>query len=89
MITRDEAKAISDKILNMASTKSDAAEVNLTAGERAGTRWANSSITVNLVQYDRNATVTVRRGSKVGNASTRDWTDAGLQKMVDEAVMEA
>jgi predicted Zn-dependent protease len=89
MITRDEAKAVSDKILNMASGKSDAAEVNITAGERSGTRWANSSITVNLVQYDRNATVTVRKGQKTGNASTRDWSDAGLQKMVDEAVKEA
>jgi predicted Zn-dependent protease len=89
MITRDEAKAVNDKILNMASGKSDAAEVNLTASERSGTRWANSSITVNLTQYDRNATVTVRKGNKTGNASTRDWSDAGLQKMVDEAVKEA
>ena len=31
----------------------DAVEVNLSGGERSGTRWANSSITVNLVQYDR------------------------------------
>src|SRR5262245_23930885 len=88
MITRDEAKAVSDKILNMASGKSDAAEVALQAGERSGTRWANSSITVNLVQFDRNATVTLRKGQKTGNASTRDWSDAGLQKMVDDAVKE-
>jgi predicted Zn-dependent protease len=89
MITRDQAKETSDKILNMASGKSDAAEVNLQASERSGTRWANSSITVNLTQYDRNATVTVRKGNKTGNASTRDWSDTGLQKMVDEAVKEA
>mgnify|MGYP001574158572 CR=1 FL=1 len=31
--------------------RADAVEVNLTAGERSGTRWANSSITVNLVQW--------------------------------------
>ena len=90
MITREEAKSVVDKILNMAGgAKADAVEINLTAGERSGTRWANSSITTNLVQFDRNATVTVRIGQKTGNASTRDWSDGGLQKMCDEAVEEA
>ena len=87
MITREEAKSLVDRILNMA--KADAVEVNITAGERSGTRWANSSITTNLVQFDRQATVTVRIGQKVGSANTRDWTDAGLQTMCDEAVAEA
>ena len=46
MITREEAKAVVDRILNMAGgSKADAVEINLTAGERSGTRWANSSIT--------------------------------------------
>ena len=83
MYTREEAKAIVDKVLNMA--KADAVEVNLTGGERSGTRWANSSITTNLVQYDRQLTVTVRVGQKSGSANTRDFTDAGMQKMIDEA----
>ena len=87
MYTREQVKAVVDKIINMANA--DAVEVNLTGGERSGTRWANSSITVNLVQYDRNVTVTVRFGQKVGNASTRDFSDAGLKAMVDEAVAEA
>ena len=87
MYTRDEAKAITDKVMNMA--KADAVEVNLTGGERSGTRWANSSITTNLVQYDRNVTATVRIGQKSGNASTRDFSDAGLKAMVDEAMAEA
>src|SRR5688500_12212217 len=87
MYTRDQAKTIVEKILNIA--KADAVEVTLTGGERSGTRWANSSITVNLVQYDRNVNVTVRVGQKVGNASTRDFSDAGLKAMVDEAVAEA
>ena len=87
MITREESKAIVDKVINMA--KADAVEINLTASERSGTRWANSTITTNLVQYDRNVTATVRVGQKTGSASTRDFTDAGLQKMVDEASAEA
>src|SRR3954464_8667151 len=87
MYTREEAKAIVDKVLNTA--KSDAAEVNLTGGERSGTRWANSSITTNLVQYDRQMTATAGARQKQGNASTRDFTDDGFQKMLDEAVAEA
>ena len=87
MYSRDEAKGLTDKVLNMA--KADAVEVSLTGGERSGTRWANSSITTNLVQYDRQITVTVRNGQKQGSASTRDFTDAGLKAMVDEATGEA
>src|SRR3954468_11788716 len=87
MYTREEAKAIVDKVLNMA--KADAVEVNLTGGERSGTRWANSSITNNLVQYDRQVTATVRVGQKTGNANTRDFADAGLQAMVAEAIDNA
>src|SRR5215467_11153150 len=83
MYTREQAKAIVDKVLNM--PKADAADVNLTGGERSGTRWANSTITTNLVQYDRQVTATLRIGDKQGSANTRDFSDAGLQKMVDEA----
>ena len=87
MYTREQAKEIVDKVLNMATA--DAVEVNLTGGERSGTRWANSSITTNLVQYDRQLTVTVRLGQKSGSADTRDFSDAGLKTMVDEALSEA
>jgi predicted Zn-dependent protease len=87
MYTRDEAKAITDKVMNMATA--DAVEVELTGGERSGTRWANSSITTNLVQFDREVTVTVRLGQKSGSASTRDFSDAGYRTMVDEAISEA
>lgn len=87
MYTREEAKALVDKVLNMATA--DAVEVNLTGGERSGTRWANSSITTNLVQYDRQITVTVRLGQKTGNAETRDFSDAGLKTAVHEALSEA
>jgi len=83
MYSRDEAKAITDKILNMA--KADAVEVDLSGGERSGTRWANSTITTNLVQYDRNVSVTLNRGMRSGFASTRDFSDAGLQAMVAAA----
>lgn len=87
MYTREQAREIADKVMNMATA--DAVEVNLTGGERSGTRWANSSITTNLVQYDRQLTVTVRLGQKSGSAQTRDFSDQGLKTMVDEAISEA
>lgn len=87
MYTREEAKRIVDKVIDMA--RADAVEVDLTGSERSGTRWANSSITTNLVQYDRQVTVTVRVGQKTGTANTRDFSDAGLKAMVDEAMNEA
>jgi predicted Zn-dependent protease len=87
MYTREQVKAYVDKIINMAGA--DAVEVTLSGGERSGTRWANSSITVNLVQYDRNVSVAVRFGQKSGSANTRDFSDAGLKAMVAEAVENA
>jgi len=87
MYTREQVKAIVDKVINMATA--DSVEVTVTGGERSGTRWANSSITTNLVQYDRQVNVTVRIGQKSGNANTRDFSDAGLQTMVNDAISEA
>jgi predicted Zn-dependent protease len=83
MYTREEAKAIVDKVIDMAG--GDGVEVSLTGGERSGTRWANSSITTNLVQYDREVEVTVRDGQKTGSATTRDFTDEGFRAMIAEA----
>ncbi|MGH9144535.1 MAG: metallopeptidase TldD-related protein, partial [Vicinamibacterales bacterium] len=83
MYSRDEIKTLTDKVLNMA--KADAVEVNFDGGERSATRWANSSITVNMVQYDQQLTLTVRHGAKQGSASTREFDDESLKAMVDEA----
>jgi predicted Zn-dependent protease len=83
MYSRDEIKALTDKVLNM--TKADAVEVSFDGGERSATRWANSSITVNMVQYDQQLTLNVRHGAKQGSASTREFDDESLKAMVDEA----
>jgi predicted Zn-dependent protease len=83
MYSREEIKALTDKVLNMA--KADAVEVEFNGGERSGTRWANSTITVNLVQLDQQVSVTVRHGQKSGTASTREFDDESLKAMVEEA----
>lgn len=88
MYTREQAKAITDKVIDMAKG-ADAVEVTLNGGERSGTRWANSTITTNLVQYNRQVNVNVRIGSKTGNSSTDDFSDSGFRKMVDDALAAA
>jgi predicted Zn-dependent protease len=83
MYSRDEVKALTDKILNMA--KADAVEVEFTGGERSGTRWANSTITTNLIQFDQQIAITVRVANRTGSAATRELDDDSLKIMVGEA----
>jgi predicted Zn-dependent protease len=83
MYSREEVKAITDKVLNM--VKADAAEVDFSGGERSATRFANSTITANMVQYDRQVSVTIYKGTRAGSAGTRQFDDASLQQMVNEA----
>jgi len=83
MYPREEVKALTDKILNMANA--DAAEVDFSGGERSATRFANSTITSSMVQFDRQVSVTVYKGARTGTASTRQFDDASLKEMVTEA----
>lgn len=87
MYSRDEVKAITDKILNMSGA--DATQIEFNGQERSGTRWANSTITTNLVQYNQSLTITARVGNRQGSASTRDFSDASLQSTVNEAMAAA
>ena len=85
MYSREEVKAVTDKVLSMASKATDA-EVEFTGGERSATRFANSTITANMVQFDRQVSVTVYQGSRSGSASTRQFDDASLEEMVKNAM---
>jgi predicted Zn-dependent protease len=87
MYSRQEARTIVDRVMDMAGGVP--IEVELSGGERSGTRWANSAITVNLVQYDREIEVTLRLGAREGSASTMDFSDAGLRAMIAEATADA
>ena len=74
MYSREEVRAITDKVMNMA--KADAVEVEFTGGERSATRFANSNITANMVQFERTVSVTTYFGSKSGPATASDFDDA-------------
>src|SRR5689334_3506573 len=96
MYSREEIKALTDKVLDIASSrtlasgaKADAVEISFDGGERAGTRWANSTITTNLVQYDQQISITLRVGAKPGNSTTREFDDESLTAAVDEALEAA
>ena len=88
MYSREEVKAITDKVLNMASKTTDA-EVDFSGGERSATRFANSTITANMVQFDRQVSVTVYQGTRSGSASTRQFDDASFEQMVKNAMAAA
>jgi predicted Zn-dependent protease len=89
MYSREEVKALTDKVMSMArASKAEGVELQFDGGERSGTRWANSSITTNLIQFDQNLSITVRLGNKSGNATTREFDDESLQSAISEA-MEA
>ncbi|HZP49213.1 MAG TPA: metallopeptidase TldD-related protein [Vicinamibacterales bacterium] len=86
MYSREEIKALSDKVLAMAAdAKADGCEVTFQGGEQSATRWANSSITTNLVQYDQQLGIAIRAGSRSGNSTTREFDDESLRAAVAEA----
>jgi predicted Zn-dependent protease len=87
MYSREEVKTITDKVMNMA--KADAVEVEFSGGERSATRYANSNITANIVQFDRSVTVTVHYGGRSASATSRELDDASLRNAVDDAQKRA
>jgi predicted Zn-dependent protease len=82
MYRRDEIKALTDKVLDMANA--DAVELSVDGGERAGARFANSTITTTLVQYDQQLTISLRHGQTQGVAST-DGTPKIGEKLFSES----
>jgi len=81
--SRDEVKAVTDKVLNMA--KADAVEVEFSGGERSATRYANSTITANLAEHDQEVTITVRYGQKSGSTTVHQFDDDSLKRAIAEA----
>lgn len=81
--SREQVKTITDKVLNMA--KADAVEVEFSGGERAATRYANSSITANLVENDQQVAITVYFGQKTATTITHQFDDASLKAAIAQA----
>ena len=79
--SREQVKQITDKVLNMC--KADAVEVRFSGGERSATRFANSSITANLVEQDQEVQISVYYGQKTATATTHQFDDASLKAIVE------
>jgi predicted Zn-dependent protease len=79
--SRDQVKQITDKVLNMA--KADHVEVRFSGGERSATRFANSSITANLIEHDQEVSVTVYYGQKSASGTTHQFDDASLKRLIE------
>ena len=79
--SKDEVKQITDKVLNMC--KADAVEVRFSGGERSATRFANSSITANLIEHDQEITIVVRYGQRSASATTHQTDDDTLKRTID------
>jgi predicted Zn-dependent protease len=81
--SRDEVKAITDRALDMA--KADGVEVRFAGGERSATRYANSTITANLVEHDQEVLITVVYGQRSATTSTHQFDDASLRSAIAQA----
>ena len=62
-------------IWRAAPRRSDAVEVRFSGGERSATRYANSTITANLVEHDQEVLITVYYGQKSATTSTHQFDD--------------
>src|SRR3954462_11546661 len=81
--SKEEVKAVTDKVLNIA--RADAVEVQFSGGERSATRYANSTITANLVEHDQQVSITVYFGQKSATTSTHQFDDASLKSAIEQA----
>jgi predicted Zn-dependent protease len=80
--TPEQVKQITDKVLNMC--KADAVEVEFSGGERAATRFANSTITANLVERDQQVEITVHYGQKSATTTTHQFDDQSLKTAIEQ-----
>ncbi len=65
--------------------KADGVEVRFSGGERSATRYANSTITANLVEHDQEVLITVYYGQQSATTSTHQFDDASLKSAIEQA----
>src|SRR5687768_2804513 len=83
LLTEQEAKTLTDKILSM--VKADDATASVGSNRQSHLRFAANNILTSGSRITLTANVTVWIGGRRGAASTNDLDDASLRAMVDEA----
>jgi len=82
-LTRDQAKALTDRVLGMA--KADETRLGLNTGWSGNTRFAGAEITTSGGITDTSLTVTSTVGKRRASATTNVLDDASLRRTVDLA----
>lgn len=83
LLSRDQAKALTDKILAMG--KADETRVNLSSDWSGNTRFAGGEITTSGEITDGTVTITSTIGKRRASATTNVLEDASLKRTVDLA----
>ncbi len=83
VLTRDEAKALADRILAMG--KADELRVNIASGWSGNTRFAGNEITTSGGITDTTVTVVATIGRRRASASSNVLDDTALRRTVDQA----
>ena len=83
LLTENEAKEISDKILFY--VKADDAQISLRSNKQSHLRFAANAFLTSGNTVERSANITVWTKGKRGSSSTTDFDDANLKAMVEEA----
>ena len=82
-LTRDQAKALTDRVLGMA--KADETRLSLNTGWSGNTRFAGAEITTSGGITDTSLSVTSTVGKRRASATTNVLDDASLRRTVDLA----
>ncbi len=82
-LTRDEAKALADRVLAFA--RADETRVNINSGWAGNTRFAGNEITTSGGTTDTSVTVTSTIGKRRASAQTNILDDASLKRTVESA----
>ncbi|GHF19201.1 TldD/PmbA family protein [Kordiimonas sediminis] len=80
IMTREEAKALLTKVLSY--SKAEACECNLDGEVNGNIRYARNTVSTSGELNDVNLTVQSSFGKKQGTASTNEFTDAAIEKVV-------
>ncbi|HKX83266.1 MAG TPA: DNA gyrase modulator, partial [Pyrinomonadaceae bacterium] len=83
LLTEQETKALTEKILSM--TTADDASASVNSNKQSHLRFAANNVLTSGMREGRSANVTVWIGGKRGSASTNDLDDGSLKAMVEQA----
>ena len=83
MLTRDEARALTDRIFKLSHSSEVA--VNINWRQNCNTRFANNQITTAGFTTDLRAGIDVTQGRKTGTTSTTEISDEALARAVRRA----